>query len=550
MKARGKLVSLLMALVCLLPIGMGLLGFGDSASAATPEKIDVTLHKKKMDDFPTGGVKNTGELMEGDDEFGKYDPLSDVEFQPWDVTDDFYRLLAAKNITGNETDAEYEAKVKEVMETAQASDFTGKTSAGNPDSTDVNGEVKFTGLDDRDADGRYRVYWFEETTGDPETHYSQLVLLMLPVKKTDDTVNKDIHLYPKNKIENEPEKELVDESGNTIPDAERHSYDVGKKIHYKASFVIPNQIGEVIKNPDGTDKQTRYSKLVFKDEIDKVGVRFESLDKIVIGGNNVPVDDFTSMLYTNTQYFNQGAGYLPTGKAGFEIAMKLNDATSGVPQKNSIAVAQHLDQYRGQKIEFFYSVSLTEDTEVDVEINNSFYVDMKQHDKADDKKEVDDTPVVTTGGKKFLKHEDGKESQGLGGAEFVIIKEGSPGRELYLKKEAGKWVWEAVSGNYDDAWVVTSNDDGTFEVKGLEYDNYKLREIKAPEGFKKGADVPFVITKDSYSAPATPTTKVPNISKGGFLPSTGGAGIIAFLVIGLSLMGIAIVRYRKTQHAA
>ena len=44
MKARGKLVSLLMALVCLLPLGAGLLGFGDSASAATPQDVKVTLH--------------------------------------------------------------------------------------------------------------------------------------------------------------------------------------------------------------------------------------------------------------------------------------------------------------------------------------------------------------------------------------------------------------------------------------------------------------------------------------------------------------------------
>ncbi|MDB1750172.1 LPXTG cell wall anchor domain-containing protein [Enterococcus avium] len=44
--------------------------------------------------------------------------------------------------------------------------------------------------------------------------------------------------------------------------------------------------------------------------------------------------------------------------------------------------------------------------------------------------------------------------------------------------------------------------------------------------------------------------KVSNVSRGSFLPSTGGAGIIVFLVIGLSLMGIAVVRYRKTQHTA
>lgn len=552
MKARGKLVSLLMAFVCLLPIGVGLLGFGDSASAATPEKIDVTLHKKKMDEFPTGGKKNTGEI---DNSFDRYDPLPGVEFKPWDVTDDFYRLLAAKNITGNETDAEYEAKVKEVMQAAQASDFTTKTPAGNADTTDVNGEVKFTGLDDRDENGRYKVYWFEETDNPDNEQFSQLVLLMLPVKKADNvTVNTDIHLYPKNRVENEPEKELVDADGNTLPDADRYSYDVGKEIHYKASFMIPSQIGEVIKDQNNLEVQTRYSSLVFRDEVDQDGVRFVSLNKIKAGTTEIPINEFTSPVNSKVEYFNQDPGYQATGKkAGFQISMNLNgikNSENPTSFNNSKIVAEYLARFAGQKIEFYYSVALTEDTPVDIDVNNNFSVKLKQHNTDEKTKEAEDTPIVTTGGKKFLKHEDQKEGQGLAGAEFVVIKETSPGREVYLKKENGKWAWAAVGSDYDDAWVVTSDKDGLFEVTGLEYDDYKLREIKAPDGFKKGGDISFVINKGSYAGQATPTTKVPNISKGGFLPSTGGAGIIAFLVIGLSLMGIAVFRYRKTQHAA
>ena len=85
--------------------------------------------------------------------------------------------------------------------------------------------------------------------------------------------------------------------------------------------------------------------------------------------------------------------------------------------------------------------------------------------------------------------------------------------------------------------------------KGLKYGTYKLVETKAPDGFKLGGPVTFIVDKDTYSE-ATSLQKVANVSRGGFLPSTGGAGIIAFLVIGLSLMGIAVVRYRKTQHTA
>jgi len=122
MKARGKLVSLLMALVCLLPIGMGLLGFGDSASAATPEDITVTLHKKKMDEFPDGGIKNDGTVM---NELEQYDPYPDVEFTVYDVTEDFYRKL---NATGNETPTQYREKAEALLKIFALSDVT------NPDS--------------------------------------------------------------------------------------------------------------------------------------------------------------------------------------------------------------------------------------------------------------------------------------------------------------------------------------------------------------------------------------------------------------------------------
>lgn len=552
MKAKGKLIGLLTALLCIVPMMTGLFGLGDSASAAEPSTVDVTLHKKKMDEFPTGGIKNTGELMEGDDQFGKYDPLPGVEFKVYDVTTDFYREL---NATGNETDPVYEANVKELMETFSLSKVNSPVVLDTQVTNDE-GLAKFADLPDRDENGTYKVYLFVETDNPANTEFGQPVILMLPLYKADKTTPiTDIHLYPKNQVDNKPTKEVVDDEGIRLPDADRHSYDVGKKINYKATFMMPSQIGEIIKNPDGTEKQTRYSKLVFKDEIDKDGVRFEAIDKILIGGKKVEVDDFTNILYSNTQYFNKGNDYLPTGKrAGFEIAMKLSDATSGVPFSTSKAVAQYLEQYRGQKIEIFYSVTLTEDTEVDVDINNDFSVTLKQHDKQEDKKHVDDKPVVTTGGKKFKKHEKDHENQGLKGAEFIVIQEDSNGNKLYLKDEANKRTWlpYTTGQNPSDAFKVTSDKDGLFEIKGLEYGDYSLVEVKAPNGFQK-LDGPFdfTIDKDSYlGVDALDGGMVANTTKGGFLPSTGGMGIVIFLLIGGALMAFAVTRYRKTQHAA
>ena len=110
MKARGKVISLVTAILCLVPMFVGALGFGDQASAAI-ETINVTLHKRKMDDFPIGGIQNDGKEMA--DEFDKYEPLEGVTFSAYDITDDFYTALD-KELKGDEDPTAYKAVVKKV----------------------------------------------------------------------------------------------------------------------------------------------------------------------------------------------------------------------------------------------------------------------------------------------------------------------------------------------------------------------------------------------------------------------------------------------------
>jgi len=165
----------------------------------------------------------------------------------------------------------------------------------------------------------------------------------------------------------------------------------------------------------------------------------------------------------------------------------------------------------------------------------------------------DDTKVnppidpITTGGKKFFKYEAGSSKAPLGGAEFVVIKRVN-GVDYYLTAGATSMTWTAVVANEDFATATkyVSGADGKFEVTGLEYGTYYLRETKAPSGFSKlTSDVQFEVEKGSYEGAAD--QEIENITKGGTLPSTGGMGIIAFIVIGLGLMAAAIVRYRRVQ---
>ena len=281
------------------------------------------------------------------------------------------------------------------------------------------------------------------------------------------------------------------------------------------------------------------------------GVRFVDFKSMKILGGT-PEDilgliDSPTSLYADTQKFNYDVGYVGTGfKAGFEIAMKLHSAKdSGESQRT----AEWLKNYAGKTLEIIYTVKLTEDTEVDQDIKNNFYVDLGQNNGQEDQKETPEVtpPPVTTGGKKFVKHEKDKEAQTLKGAEFVITNKAGT---KYLQGTENNYKWvDVVDTNYKDAFILTSGDNGLFEIKGLAYGDYKLVETKAPDGFAIGGPIDFIVSKGSYTEAAS-LGKIPNVSRGGFLPSTGGMGIVIFLLIGGALMAFAVTRYRKTQHTA
>ena len=526
MKNKKKWVALLTTLLCLIPLLAGVLGGGDSAYAA--DSVDVTIHKKKMDEFPNSSIENTGEEM---NEFNRYEGLPGITFTAWDISEDFYAELRSR-LTGNETDAEYNTIAKEVMNNFELNNAPNATRVGTDQTTDQDGNANFTNLPTKNADGTYKVYFFEEHASQGVEIGSYKLIMMLPMKGSNGQDLTKIHLYPKNKVEGEdPEKELVDDNGDPLPPRPAGAYDfeVGQQIHYRASFVIPSQIGDLVNGAP------RYTKLEFKDAVDQTGVKFEGIDQIVIGGTAVTPATF--LANATADYYNTAAPF--TGYAGFNIAMNLTGAAGP-------ATAQYLSQYAGQRIEFYYTVSFTDETPVDLDINNEFTVTMNHDGGQDDVKTNDPIDPIITGGKKFFKHEDG-ETKGLAGAEFVVIREVN-GVEQYLTVGTDSKTWTPVGPNedYANATKFISDADGRFEVTGLAYGDYMLREIKAPNGFQKLIDdVDFEIDKDSYNnATALP---IANSSKGGTLPSTGGMGIIAFIVIGLGLMAAAIVRYRRVR---
>ncbi|WP_313961514.1 pilin N-terminal domain-containing protein [uncultured Parvimonas sp.] len=216
------------------------------------------------------------------------------------------------------------------------------------------------------------------------------------------------------------------------------------------------------------------------------------------------------------------------------------------------------------------------------------------------------SPEVVTYGKKFVKTgENGTDR--LAGAEFVV--ENADGKFLGLKDsatvKADRDAYAEAQKKYDEAikayndletnkqqgqegteakekiekakvirdkaflkvrtdyeWTTeekavkfTSNKDGQFEVAGLLAGNYKLKEVRAPEGYALlSGKIDFEVNANSYSsagdinysqdqAGKTDATKV--INKKVTIPQTGGVGTVIFTVIGITLMGVAVYAMKR-----
>ncbi|SUU92924.1 fimbrial isopeptide formation D2 domain [Anaerococcus octavius] len=120
---------------------------------------------------------------------------------------------------------------------------------------------------------------------------------------------------------------------------------------------------------------------------------------------------------------------------------------------------------------------------------------------------------------------------------------------------ATEYTW----GAKDDANVVvlTSDAEGRFEIKGLEYkEGYKLEEKTAPKGYAKlQSDEEFEVKDGSYVSTADELQYNKDNADKGYglqiknknvtIPQTGGIGSLIFVVAGLALMAVAFVAMKR-----
>ena len=468
-----------------------------AADNITDTKTDITINKRIWTDQTPPVIQNTGEVMD----FGGA-PLNGAEFTVYDVTDKYYELIKGSNqetaidtiqLDANQTAPSYATKIDS------------KTTTGQ-------GQAKFTGLSMKNDSGKYRVYLFLETKTPDNvtvTKKSAPLILAMPIYKLDtnnnptDTLNTDIQLYPKNETVTDT-KELSNLGSFeevTVGDQTFANVTTGDILNYKLTINLPANIGD-------TTAVTSFK------IYDKPSDGLALIDEEVVVGNLKLGDDYT----------------ISFANGGFTVELKLD--------------SEKVKDLAGQALSLTYDMKLTAEVNPDELQNNKASVQINNSPE----QEITPPTPEGTGGYKFIK-KDAQTGKELSGAEFVIANKDQTKFVKFAsqKNTKGEYVFESWVDSKADASRVISDDKGAIKVIGLENGDYVLNETKAPSTnyiLLKDGTVTFTVTHGEYGSSNLEVTNTPK----GLLPSTGGAGIYAFLIIGLGMMltaGLLFKKYRK-----
>lgn len=595
--------------------------FKDSdISTTVPDVTKVTIRKIKADSFNiTEGIEhNGGEIAENDLKMlGKtVEGLDGVKFT-------YYKVSKEQFDTMKKSPKDYTTKdqvEKKYDDLANKGTETQETANGGYVSVNINKPANPNEIE---------YYWFVESAynkkgNGPDAISSSIAVpfgITIPMtnvtkitigSKTYDPGTvwlKNVYTYPKNVTGNEPEpKKTV---GNEKNMSETHK--VGEEQTWYLQATIPANIKD-------------YESFTMRDVFFK-GLTYKGLEEVYVGYDGIEDNDKIK-LTANTDYTAVQPDIdkkftteipnpvkVPDTVTGEELKITVKEGTE--QDKNGIVkIAEQYEELKkkadakNEEVKLYAKVKtvINEDAKVSGNIPNSYELKFKIKGKDESKpKEPGDKPFVKTGGKKFKKI-DGADQKALENAIFTIKhqKDGTKPADTTAwnavedlkwtqalidanKKEieAGKFAVKdanneeykatssTVSPEVGKPIYLRSSEDGTFEIKGLEYSDYTinkwdstkktfvadthvmnyyaLKEVKAPADYALlDKEFEFTIDDTSYYEDATqvePKAADPKLvnNKKLTIPQTGGIGSLVFIAAGLAIMTFAFVSYRKSQ---
>ncbi|HFU4350945.1 TPA: SpaH/EbpB family LPXTG-anchored major pilin [Streptococcus suis] len=515
------------ALLATLFVGIFSNLFTPVVSAEGETKVNITLHKVKdyKNKATANKITNTGEILTEDFNF-----LPGITFKAYDVTEEYYAAYDASVATKTVSEAISDA-VKAVQGTpgvAPSSNVLKGT-----ETTAADGSATFS-LNAKSGT-RDAVYLFVEQASDGVETIADNLVVSLPIyqQNTNDTVLTNIHLYPKNTTKEIPfDKVITSKNG----DDKKTDFSIGQTIDYKLKTTIPADIAATKLNEDGEAKKL-YNIFQFVDTFKTDQLTFienTSSYSVKVAG------DTTLTLTQGTDYTVEVKENKDTGETTVTTAL----TAAGIDRLATLA---------NKEISFDYQMKINSLQYVDTDIVNTAKAIFGNdgttgvgiwNDETEPK-----TETVKTGGYKFVKVDVNNNAKTLAGAQFVVRKSTAADAEYFVATADGG-VWTTDKSK---ATVYTTTGNGIVDVKGLEYGTYQLQEITAPTGYALPKDLAdytqFVVTEDSYTTTSTAPIKIVNTPKG-FLPSTGGAGIILFVALGAAMVGLAGVYFTSRRKDA
>ncbi len=481
----------------------------------------VTIHKLKN---KTGPIVNTGSVLSG---YTASDFLDGITYNVYDVTAAYHTKYDEVYTSTTAQAADDTARAHVQGTAGHAPTVSGATLVGTE--TTAGGGAATFNLPKKSG-GKDAVYVFVEQPKTGITKAENNLVLSFPVYQLNgdgtytDIELSTIHLYPKNTTEDiTPVKDI------TTPNADaagHNNYNVGEEIGFKLSTLIPANIG--ITEVDGVTPHYNTFGLIDTHDttltFDPAGTH-----ELKVAGTSIVLTEGELADYTIVV----GEPTPAEGKATFKV--KLTQA--GI---NKLA------EQGGKTLEFTYTMKLNATAVMDSKNVNQVTVEYGR--KTETFNDVVTTPgnekEVYTGGYRFIKT-DVSTNKSLANAEFVV-RDADATTAKYLKiDDATKEIsWVET---YEEATKFTTGSDGIVDIKGLTYGTYYLEETQAPTDYVKLTErIDFTVEFDSYKTTTTTPHNVANTPKG-FLPSTGGAGIILFVALGAAMVGLAGVYFTSRR---